>query len=69
MKMTDDEYLDACDDMEADTPVPCATEGCEEEVLEYDASRGVYFCPVCGREVDKDDVEDYLHRIVNGEYD
>lgn len=69
MRMTDDEYLAACEDLESETPIPCATEGCEEEVLAYDSYRDVYMCPVCGRVVKREDIEEYLQDIVDGKYD
>ena len=46
-------------------PIPCITEGCDEEILEYVEDAEVYICPVCGRIVDKYDVEEYLESIVN----
>lgn len=47
-------------------PLPCATEGCDEEMMEYDEDAEVYICPVCGRVVDKYDAEECLESIVNG---
>ena len=48
--------------------IPCATEGCDEEVLEYDSFNEVYFCPVCGRKVKKKNILKYLKKVANGEY-
>ena len=63
MKMTLDEFLEAVNEEIENpskmAPIPCCS--CEDEMMEYDEVFKLYSCPVCGREVELDDVYGYLH--------
>lgn len=71
MKVTFDEYLEACDrsieNPDIPMPIPCAS--CEDEMMEYDEDSESYICPSCGREVLLEDKDEYLEDIVNGKYE
>ena len=73
MRMSFEEFDDAGDKFIEDPnnnplPLPCATEGCDEEVLEYDSFDEVYVCPRCGRKVKKKNVLKYLKKVAIGDY-
>lgn len=71
MKVTLDEYLEACDrsveNPDIPMPIPCVS--CEDEMMEYDEGSESYICPSCGREVLLEDKHEYLEDILSGKYE
>lgn len=67
-------FMDALEDFEEEgsrghVPICCVTPGCDNEIMEYNLTWGYYECPICHRRVDLDEAEDYLQRVVNGEFE
>lgn len=70
MKMSFEEFDAAGDRFVEDPdnnplPIPCKTEDCDGEMLEYDDWTETYTCPICGRKVKKKNVMKYLKSMMD----